>query len=273
MKNWDIRKVSLLVLLLFLTSAFGCCLQSLYSQRVKYERTDNLYAPLEPNSVIVVEIDVGSINITGADVTDCNGTAEIRVRASSEEEAREIAEKVEIKLIKEGKTLTLKIEKPSMKKSYSVSVRYNITVPKQTNLQLESDVGEISISQISGQIEIETDIGKIKCKEISGDIDLESDVGEVKVVYCETAPALQNISIQTDIGAINLTVPTDFSARVDARTDVGSISTNLPLKVTGTVGKKLRGTIGDGKGKVSLRTDVGSIKIKQQKQISNVNSQ
>jgi len=266
-KKWSGFSLCLLILL------GGCCFSSGCEPQAKYERTDNLYTALEPNSVLVAEIDVGSITITGADVTDCNGTAEICVKAPTEEEAREIAEKVKIKLVPSGKTLTLKIEKARLKKSRSVGVSYNITVPKQTNLQLESDVGEICILDISGEIKAETDVGKIGCKEISGDIDLSTDVGEVNVAYCETAPTLRSISIDTDVGHIDLTVPTDFSATIDAHTDIGSIDTELPMTVKGTISKRLRGTIGEGKVKVSLSTDVGSIKIRQQKQISNVNSQ
>src|SRR3972149_5217149 len=159
----------LLCLLIFTGS---CCINTGCWPRAKYERTDKLYAALEPNSVLIAETDVGSI------------------------------------------------------------------------------------SNISGEIKAKTDVGKIKCKEISGDIDLKTDVGEVKVVYCETAPALRNASIKTDVGGIDFTVPTDFSATVDAKTDVGSISTELPMTVKGKVSKSLHGTIGEGKSKVNLSTDV-----------------
>jgi len=255
-KKWSGSSLCLLILL------GSCCISSGCEPQAKYERTDSIYAALEPNSVLVAEIDVGSITITGADVTDCNGTAKICVQAPTEEEAQEIAEKVKINLVPSGKTLTLKIEKPHLKRGRWVGVSYNVTVPKQTNLQLGCDVGEICISDISGKIKAETDVGKIGCKGISGDIDLATDVGEVNVAYCETAPALRSINIETDIGHIDLTVPTDFSAAIDANTEIGSINTGLPMTVKGTISKKLHGTIGEGKTKVSLSTDVGAIDIK-----------
>ena len=254
------------VFLLFLLTFTGsCCLNMECWPRAKYERTDRLCAALEPNSVLVAEVDVGSITVTGADVDDCNVIADICVKAPTREEAEEIAKEVRVKLVPSGKMLTIEIEKPHLKRRRTVSVSYDITVPRQTSLELESDVGKIYISNIDGEIEAKTDVGKIKCREISGDIDLKSDVGEVKVVYCETAPTLRNVSIKTDVGSIDLTVPTDFSATVDAETDVGSIRTELPITVTGKIGKSLHGTIGEGKSRVSLGTDVGSIKIRQQK--------
>ncbi len=265
MRNYNFAKASSCCLLCLLIAISGCCIGSGCWPRAKYERIDKLYAALEPNSILIAKTDVGSITITGADVTDCNGTAEICVKAPTEQEAQEITGKVKVNLIPQGKTMTFKVEKPHLKHNRSISISYNITVPRQTNLQLESDVGEICISHISGKIEAETDVGKITCEEISGDIDLATDVGEVKVVYCETAPALRNANIETDVGSIDFTAPADLSATVDAKTDVGSIKTELPITVTGTIGKSLQGTIGDGKSKINLRTDVGSIKIRQLK--------
>jgi hypothetical protein len=36
----------------------------------------------------------------------------------------------------------------------------------------------------------------------------------------------------------------------------------MPLTIKGKVGKNLQGTIGAGEGKLNLRTDVGSIRIR-----------
>jgi len=44
--------------------------------------------------------------------------------------------------------------------------------------------------------------------------------------------------------------------------DVGSITTDMPLTIKGKVSKNLQGTIGAGEGKLYLRTDVGSIRIR-----------
>ncbi len=129
-------------------------------------------------------------------------------------------------------------------------------------MQISSDVGEIRISNITEEIKVKTDVGKISCQEISGDIDLQADVGKINVVYSKTAPAACNVNIKTNVGSIDLTTPPGCSAAVQADTDVGSITTDMPLTIKGKVGKNLRGTIGGGEGKLYLRTDVGSIRIR-----------
>ena len=240
----------------------GCEINIGNWSRSTYERTIQQQAALATGSTLIAETDVGSITVTGADVVDCNLTATIRVKAPTEQKAQEIAEQVKIELVPKGNTLTVETTKPPKKCKRSICISFDITVPEQTNLQLVSDVGKIHISDIIGEINARTDVGKIYCEEISGNIDLKTDVGKVKVVYSKTAPAVCNANIATDVGGIDFTSPANLSAAIHAQTDVGSIRTDLPITVKGKIGKTLHGTIGAGKGKITLRTDVGSIKIK-----------
>lgn len=261
MKN-SFTKISLACLICLLVVITGCCINIDGWPRAKYERTERLEAPLEPGSILALDNDVGSITIDGRDVTECNVTATISVKAPTDEEAKDLAEQIKIELDRDGNTLTVRTEKPRTKKRRSISIGFNITVPKQTALELGSDVGKIRVSNITEKIKATTDVGQITCKEISGDINLKVDVGTVKVVYSKAAPADCNATITTNVGGIDLTTPLNFSAAVDADTDVGSIRTDLPLTVRGKIGKSLHGTIGSGEGKLYLRTDVGSIRIR-----------
>jgi hypothetical protein len=261
MKN-SFTKISLVCLLCLPVIITGCCINIDGWLRAEYERTERLRAPLATGSILALKNSVGSITIEGLDVTECNVTAKISVKAPTDEEAEKLAEQIKIELDRDGNTLTVRTEKPRTKKRRSISISFDITVPKQTALELESDVGKIRVSNITEKIKAKTDVGQITCKEISGDIDLRADVGTVKVVYSKTAPAACNANITTNVGGIDLTTPPNFSAAVDADTDVGSIRTDLPLTVKGKIGKSLHGKIGAGEGKLYLRTDVGSIRIR-----------
>jgi len=68
--------------------------------------------------------------------------------------------------------------------------------------------------------------------------------------------------VSTSDGSITFDAPSGLSAVVQASTNDGSIHTSLPLTVEGKVGKSLRGTAGDGQGKITLKTHDGSITIK-----------
>lgn len=59
----------------------GCCCINIGDWgKEKYEKTEYLSAPIAAGGTLAVETEIGSITITGADVTDCNVTAEICVK-------------------------------------------------------------------------------------------------------------------------------------------------------------------------------------------------
>jgi hypothetical protein len=249
--------------------------------RAKFERTVQLSAPLSPGSTFEAKTHNGSITINGADVTECNMTATIIARAATDEEARELAEKVNVTLVPSGSRLITKIDKPTRLINKSVSVSLDVEVPNQTDLNLVTHNGKVEISDIKGRLDATTHNGKVTsekvsgttafkthngsvtCGDISGSTQLKSHNGSIKVFYTDTAPAVCDISIVCYNGSIELKTPPDFSGRVDASTHNGSINTDLPITVSGKISKsKLTGTIGAGEGQMHLETHNGSIRIR-----------
>jgi DUF4097 and DUF4098 domain-containing protein YvlB len=276
-----LKKVSRGSLLCLLVAAAGCSINMGCLPQEKYQRTVQLSAPLSPGSSFAAQTHNGSITITGADVTDCNLTATIIARATTEEDAKKLAERTTIKLEPFGDKLTAKIDKPTFLMNQSVSVSLDVTLPNRTDLELTTHNGSIIITnitgrlngtthngkviaeQISGTAELRTHNGSVICREVSGDTQLKTHNGNVKLYYSEAAPSLCNISLITYNGSIDLTTPSNFSGEVDASTHNGSIRTDLPITVVGKVSKsKLTGTIGAGRGKLHLETHNGSIRIK-----------
>lgn len=251
------------------------------NMRAKYQRTVRLSAPLSPGSTFAAQTHNGSITTNGADVADCNVVATITARAATEEEARELAEEVEISLEPSGDTLTVKIKKPIRLTNKSVSVSLDVTVPDQTNLKLETHNGYVAVTDITGYVHamtyngkittmrvsgstvLETHNGSISVRSISGDAKLRTHNGSVKAFYAESASPVSNISIVTSNGSIELATPPDLSARIEASTHNGSINAELPITISGKVSKrKLAGTIGSGEGRLYLETHNGSIRIR-----------
>jgi len=261
MKKYSfIKSIIPLWLCLLLIAAFltGCCINISNLYWAKYEKTEHLSAPFAPGQTLYLQNNVGVITVTGADVTDCNVTAVITAKATTTEKAETLAEEIRIKLEPSGNKLYIKVEKPDG----SITIDFNLTVPKQTALQLTANVGEIKITNITQPIKVGTNVGAISCKEITGDIDIQTNIGEIKVFYSETAPGACNANIKTNIGEINFDSPPSLSAQVNASANIGSIQTYLPLTVKGTIHQSSSGTIGKGEGKVILKTNIGSIKIR-----------
>jgi hypothetical protein len=281
MKNHHFAKVSLgclLSLVMFLT---GCIYIGSCSMRAKYERTEQLSAPLSAGSTFEAQTHNGSIKINGADVTQCSLTATIITRAATDEEAQELSEQVNVRLVPSGSRLTVKIDKPTNLINKSVSVSLDVELPNQTDLELITHNGRVELANITGRTNATTHNGKVTtenitgtttlkthngsvtCNEISGDSQLTSHNGSVKAFYSGSASSVSDISMTTHNGSIELATPPDYSAQVRASTNNGSINTDLPITVIGKVSKrKLTGTIGTGEGQLHLETHNGSIRIR-----------
>lgn len=252
-------KVSLWCMVCLTFILTGCEINIGGCGHVKHERVETLSVAIAEWTTLDVETDVGAIRIVGADVEDCSIIATIRGKETTMEEAKKLAEQVTIKADTVGNKLMIRAES-SIKKC--ISVEYEITAPKKINAWCKTDVGAINVSRLAGEITAKTDVGAIKVEGAVGKLELETDVGSVTVKFAEDAPAVCYADIETDVGKINFTSPPNMSARLEAKTDVGDINTNMPVTVTGKVGKHIHGTVGNGEGKVYLKTNVGAIHIK-----------
>jgi len=260
----------------------GCIIQIGNCFRSKYEKTVRLQAPLESGSTIVAKTSFGSITAKGADVADCNVVATIRVQAPTKDEAAEIADKVDIRLDLDGRTLTVKADQPRVKKNRSIGISYQITVPTQVNIECSSSYGSINLAEttgyvkahtsygsidcdrMSGQIQVDTSYGRIACRAITSDeLTVDSSYGDINVEYSDLAPAEIQANVSTSYGNIDFTVPHDFAGQVETETSFGSIRTDPPITLKGEISKKrIKGTIGQGDGKLALKTSFGSIRMR-----------
>jgi DUF4097 and DUF4098 domain-containing protein YvlB len=215
----------------------GCDFQFGNWGRAKYERTVQKQAPLDSGSTVIAQTSSGSITITGADVTDCNVVAQIRVRALTEEEAKETAEQVEIILEQVGNILTVKADKPRKQLKRSISISYDITVPKQTNVECASSYGSVKLSNILGSAKGKSSSGSITAEDIQGSVHLDTSYGSVTCVNVSG----NNIKVRSSSGAIKAR---NIKGSADLDTSYGSITCE---DVSG--------------GDLKLRTSSGKIKL------------
>ncbi len=215
----------------------GCDIHMGDWSRAKYERTVQQQAPLGPGSTVVAQTSSGTVTITGADVTNCSVVAQIRVQAPTEEEAREIAEQVKIKLGSVGQTLTVKAEKPPIKRQRSISISYDITVPKQTNVDCASSYGAIKLSNIDGNVKGKTSSGSISAENIQGSAQLDTSYGPVT---CKNITG-DNIQLKSSSGSIRAE---NVVGSVNLNTSYGSITCD---DISG--------------GDIKLKTSSGNIKL------------
>jgi len=241
------------------------------------------FAPVFVEAGLSVQTNNGSISVKGENRTDCEIVAVIEGKARTNKGALERVQQVNVRVERNMNELSISTESPEKRLSDSVIVNYELRVPLQTVAQFRSNNGTIDIQSLSGKIQAQANNGKITiaggtfdslraslnngeitAKEISGNLNCSANNGKVVVAYAETADGAVNAEIRVNNGAIDFTGPKNLSASVAAETDLGNIESDWPMGSSGFLGKRLSGTIGEGKGKIYLKNNTGAIRIHKQ---------
>ena len=115
----------------------------------------------------------------------------------------------------------------------------------------------------SQECEVRTSDGQITCDGISSSrLNGHTSDGSINVRYDSQAQPVVFVDLTTSDGQIELTCPPQVSATVEAHVGDGHISTDIPITVEGKIGHDLKGTLGQGEGRITLRTGDGSIGIR-----------
>jgi hypothetical protein len=141
------------------------------------------------------------------------------------------------------------------------NVRYELTVPKTMNLDIENTNGTIRVTEVAGRHELDTTNGRIETVRCAGSIEASTTNGRIEAELLRLTPGQPN-SLATTNGRIIVTLPSNFAGEVDASTTNGSIKTDLPVTTTKIGDSRLRGTVNGGGVPLRLRTTNGGIQIR-----------
>jgi lia operon protein LiaG len=114
----------------------------------------------------------------------------------------------------------------------------------------------------AGTVNVETGSGDIDATASSGDdLSFETGSGNVDVGLVGT---FSSLTIQTGSGDVTLRVPPTVGAQVDLGTGSGDIDLGgLTLQVRRIERDHVTGTLGDGKGRLSVETGSGNVRLQR----------
>lgn len=142
-----------------------------------------------------------------------------------------------------------------------VNVTYELTVPRRVGLKVDDTNGAIRVSGVTGRLEIGTTNGRIELTDCAGTLDLETTNGAIDAKLAALDRRYPH-SVETTNGRIELTVPPNLAAEIDAETTNGHIECDLPVVQKGSMDRNtLRASANGGGVPVKLRTTNGSIEI------------
>jgi hypothetical protein len=178
------------------------------------------------------------------------------------------------------------------------SLRVEVHMPKDADLTVRSGDGAVEADSINGNVDVTTGDGSITVQGARGNIKFHTGDGHIEARGLDgtvdassgdghinlegrfdglniktgdgsiTARALggskvaSNWSIRTGDGSVDLEVPGDLQANIDASTHDGHISMGLPLTMEGTISSSnIHGKLNGGGQALSIRTGDGSIHL------------
>jgi len=132
-----------------------------------------------------------------------------------------------------------------------------------SRLRLETGSGTVKLRDgKAADIHVETGSGDIDVTATSGDeLSFETGSGDVDVALTAT---FSSVHIETGSGDVTLKVPATVGAQVDLDTGSGDIDLGgLTLQVRHIEHDHVSGTLGDGKGRLSVETGSGNVYLQK----------
>jgi hypothetical protein len=238
----------------------------------------------------------GSIEVTSWDKPVVGLTIERRAGSQAEAEA------LKVNTSQDGNRIVVEAVQPEREVQVGFhvgrSVRFIVSVPKQTDLIARTGDGSIDVTGVHGKIEMRTGDGSVKATGLDGDViahtgdgsvTLEGVKGNVDVntgdgsMLIDGAPAVvkahsgdgsvtlrldsgttitKDWEVSTGDGAVSVQLPANVNAELDASTGDGAISaSDFGLRTTEEDQHDLRGRIGSGGPTLKLRSGDGSITV------------
>jgi hypothetical protein len=132
-----------------------------------------------------------------------------------------------------------------------------------STLRLETGSGNVTLTDGKAPtVHVETGSGGIEATATSGDdLSFETGSGDVDVALIAT---FRSVRIETGSGDVTLKVPPTLGAEVVLDTGSGDIDLGgLTLQVRRIAHDHVTGTLGDGKGRVSVETGSGNVHLQK----------
>jgi DUF4097 and DUF4098 domain-containing protein YvlB len=211
---------------------------------------------------------------------------------------------VRIEEHQDGDSVTINVRMPHFNFSFfgghHRAVRVELRVPTDLNLDvrtgdgnvnaqpLNGDIrintgdGHITVNGLKGQVRMRTGDGNIQASGLDGSLDVDTGDGHVTVdgrfdsLNLKTgdgnieARAMSGSKVASSWrlhsgdGHINMWLPSDFNADLDAHTGDGKITLDIPIKVSGSLSRSsIHGSLNNGGGSVIVTSGDGSIHLQK----------
>jgi len=234
----------------------------------------------------------------------------IFLKATKQASKKELLQNV--KIIESSDNDTINIRTVYTNNKVTGSVQYDLIVPTDITINLATHDGDIKIKQINGAITAITEKGNVEIEHagntivaksmqkgnisiahVKGNVQAQTSKGNISIdgarqsiiayadrgkitVASNEVPPTSKIDLKTGYGIIELALPHEVNADLQAYTKNGQVTSNhyitlkpqttqLNNKTWNRLKKEINGTLGTGEAQIMLTSTKGSIKLLETK--------
>ena len=152
---------------------------------------------------------------------------------------------------------------PEARRDYHWDVSYEVFVPRRADLSLETHNGGIAIADVNGRIDFSALNGGVVLKRVGGAVRGSTTNGGLVIELSGDRWDGETMDVRTTNGGVILSVPENYSARVETGTVNGSVNTEFPVTVQGRITKEIALNLGSGGATVKAKTTNGGVHLKK----------
>jgi hypothetical protein len=219
--------------------------------------------PLEAGGDVQIVNGVGNVEVRTGSGADVTVTADRIAKAASEQTARDVVPRIQIREDVTPAKIVLTTEGLSgLVIGVSARVDYHVTVPAGAAVRIRTVDGVVKGSDIAGRFVATTTNGTITGTNMRGGIDARSVNGNVTLDVA--AVGTDPIDLRVTNGAAELALPADAKANLSATVTNGKIDTGgLAFEALGEqTPRRVRGRLNGGGAPVEVNAINGGIRIR-----------
>ena len=213
-----------------------------------------------------VELD----NINGAVHISTWDQNEVKVDAVKYADSKERLEQAHIDIDSGKDHLSIRTKYPDHDLTFNwgshnnpASVEYTLTVPRTARLdEIKLINGSLDVTGVTGEVHASCINGRLEAHNLSGRADLSTINGHLDAKFDQLRGS--SLELKSVNGSVELTIPSDSKAEIEASTVSGGIDNDFGLHVNhhSFVGHDLRGELGNGGPRIKLANVNGRIEIR-----------
>jgi len=162
----------------------------------------------------------GGISVKGENRSDILIRACVQAWSKTEAEAQSLVKSIRIET-----GGTVRAEGASDESNWGVS--YQILVPRNTNLNLTTLNGGISISDVEGTMEFEAQNGGVHLSNLAGDVKGKTTNGGLHIELAGNTWKGSGLNVETTNGGVHLSMSESYAARFETRTVNGGFKSDI----------------------------------------------